>query len=389
MTGRTKRRFGRSVVRLLAFAFLAMAPILRASDADAIAALRTRIEQHAAQLDALRAELARLEADILGRDRVADPPPVTPPPSTPAVKFGGLIQGWYAAGDAGFNDTFRIRRAELKVSGELTRKYGWVLMIDPAKSLALSSGTVNQSSRLLQDAFITVAVPYGAILQFGQYRVPLSREGLEPAAALDTVERALFLSDRGRGGNYGDIRDIGVSLRGTLAGRYDYQAGIFNGSGESQNDIDREDRKAVIGRFVARMPGGLSVGASGAWGGTDAGNARRDRFGGEVLYVRGPLKLAAELMTGSDGDLDRRGFYLHAGYRFRPRVEGIVRVDGWDPDTTRNIGLATANETDYTIGVNYSPFSTLRLQANAIHKVFSDDALGARNLVLVNLQTSW
>lgn len=382
------RRFGRLSAGLFALALLVIAPVVRAGDAEDLAVLRAKIEQQAAQVEALRAELARLEANLDARNSAPASPPPAPAP-TPTVKFGGLIQGWYAAGDAGFSDTFRIRRAELKVTGELAKKYGWVLMIDPAKSLAVNSGTVNQASRVLQDAFITVAVPHGATLQVGQYRVPLSREGLEPAAALDTVERALFLSDRARGGNYGDIRDIGVSLRGTLGGRYDYNVGVFNGSGESQNDTDREDRKALIGRFGAQMPGGLRIGASGAWGGTDTTGSRRNRLGGELLYLRGPLKLAAELMTGTDGLLDRRGYYLHAGYRFRPRLEGIVRVDGWDPDTSRNTGLATSNETDYTIGLNYNPFATLRLQANAVHKVFSDNALGSRNLVLVNLQTSW
>ncbi|MEK6372237.1 MAG: porin [Acidobacteriota bacterium] len=375
--------------KLLALALLVFGPAARAADSEAIAALRAKIEQQAAQVETLRAELARLEADIRGRDAVSAPPPAPPPPP-PTVKFGGLIQGWYVAGDAGFNDTFRIRRAELRVSGDLTRKFGWVLMIDPAKSLTVSSGTVNQASRVLQDAFITVAVPHGATVQFGQYRVPLSREGVEPVVTLDTVERALFLADRARGGNYGDIRDIGVSLRGTLGGRYDYHVGVFNGSGESQNDTDREDRKAVVGRFVARMPGGLRLGASGAWGGAaEVGRPRRDRLGGELLYTRGPVKLAAELMTGRDGALERRGFYAHAGYRFRPRLEGIVRVDGWDPDTSRDGGLAAATETDYTIGFNYNPIATLRLQANAVHKVFSDDALEDRNLLLINLQTSW
>lgn len=378
-----------------AVAFLAVAPILRAGDAEDLAALRAKIEQQAAQLETLRAELARLEANVRARNDVAAPspapapPPAPPPAPAPTVKFGGLIQGWYAAGDAGFNDTFRIRRAELKVSGELPKAFGWVLMIDPAKSLTLSSGAVNQASRVLQDAFITVAVPHGATLQVGQYRIPLSRDGLEPAAALDTVERALFLSDRARGGNYGDIRDIGVSLRGTVGGRYDYNFGVFNGSGESQNDVDREDRKAVVGRFGVRMPGGLRIGGSGAWGGTDNTASRRNRLGGELLYLRGPVKLAAELMTGSDGPIDRRGYYLLGGYRFRPRLEGIVRVDGWDPDTSRDGGLAASNETDYTIGVNYSLLPTLRLQANAIHKAFSDDALDSRSLLLVNLQTSW
>jgi hypothetical protein len=380
---------------LLAMALFAMAPLARAGDDDAaaIAALRAKIEQQAAQVEALRAELARLEANLRSRDAAPAPAPApapAAPPPAPTVKFGGLLQGWYMAGDAGFNDTFRIRRAELKVSGEMARKFGWVVMIDPSKSLTVSSGTVNQASRVLQDAFITVAGPHGTTVQAGQYRIPLSREGVESAASLDTVERALFLSDRTRNGNYGDIRDIGLSLKGTLAKRYDYHVGVFNSSGESQNETDRDERKAVVGKLVATVVPGLRLGASGAWGGPEeAGRPRRDRLGGELLFTRGALKLAAEVMGGKDGALERRGYYLHGGYRFRPRLEGIVRVDGWDPDLSRDGGLAAASETDYTVGFNYNPISTLRLQANAVHKTFSDNALGDRNLLLINLQTSW
>jgi phosphate-selective porin O/P len=382
-----------------ALAFLVIAPLVRADDAEAIAALRAKIEQQAAQVESLRAELARLEASIQGRQAASPvpapavptpaPAPAPAPPPAPTIKFGGLLQGWYVGGDAGFNDTFRIRRSELRVSGELAKKFGWSVMIDPSKALTLTSGAVNQPSRALQDAYITVAGPHASTLVVGQYRIPLSREGLEPAGALDTVERALFLSDRARSGNYGDIRDIGVSLRGTLGGRYDYNFGVFNSSGEFQNDVDRDDRKALVGRFVARVTNDLRVGGSGAWGGpAEVGRPRRDRLGGEVLYTHGPVKLAAELMTGTDGVFDRRGYYLHAGYRFRPRLEGIARVDGWDPDRSR-LGGRDADETDYTVGFNWSVVSTLRMQGNVVHKMFSDDALDDRNLLLINLQTSW
>ena len=367
-----------------ALALLVLTPSLLAADADAIAALRAKIEEQAAQVEALRAELARLEAEMR-RDEGAPPAAPAPPPApAPKVKFGGLLQSWYAAGDEGFNDTFRIRRAELKFTGEIGKTFGWTVMIDPAKSLTTTSGTVNQASRVLQDAFITVAAFRGATLQMGQYRIPLSREGLEPASALDTVERALFLSDRARGGGLGDIRDLGLALRGTLNKRFDYYGGIFNGSGESQNDTDREDRKTLIGRFVAHLTDDLRLGVSGAQGGS-----LKNRLGGDILYTHGPLKLAAELMTGKDGAIERRGFYAHAGYRFLPRLEGIVRVDQFDPDTSSDTGLASAEETDYILGINLSPTAGVRFQANAIHKVFSDDALPSRNVLLLNLQTSW
>src|SRR5262245_9525158 len=35
------------------------------------------------------------------------------------VQFNGLLQGWFMGGDHDYANTFRLRRAELKLSGEL------------------------------------------------------------------------------------------------------------------------------------------------------------------------------------------------------------------------------------------------------------------------------
>ena len=154
--------------------------------------------------------------------------------------------------------------------------------------------------------------------------------------------------------------------------------------------MDRDDRKALIGRFVAHVTDDFQAGISGAWGGPEeTGRPRRNRVGGEVLFRHGLWKLAAELMTGRDGTLQRRGYYLHGGYRFQPRLEGIIRVDVWDPDTSHDGGTAAAAERDSIVGLNVNLRPSLRFQMNLVHKTFSDDALDERNLLLLNLQTAW
>ena len=103
------------------------------------------------------------------------------------IKFNGLLQTWFLAGNGGLTDTFRIRRAELKFTGEISPHFKWTVMIDPAKSLSLNnafttvSGTtvlkdtsVNQASRILQDAFITLSYFKRANINAGQFKVPLS-----------------------------------------------------------------------------------------------------------------------------------------------------------------------------------------------------------------------
>ncbi|MDQ2920791.1 MAG: porin [Acidobacteriota bacterium] len=321
------------------------------------------------------------------------------------IKFNGLLQTWFVGGNGGVTDTFRIRRAELKFTGEISPHFKWTVMIDPAKSLSLNntfttvSGTtvvkdtsVNQASRILQDAFITLSYVKRVNINVGQFKVPLSLEGLQSSTQLDT-ERALFASDRARGGNFGDIRDVGIMLYGPLTKAVDYQLGIFNGSGESQNDLDKNDQKAVAGRLVVRPPfiRGLQLGGSGVWGNWQrADRPRRDRLGAESLFVRGPITLKGELMTGSDGAIHRRGYYGHFAYQFDPKFQGIFRADTWDPDIARENNAANATERDYVAGFNYFIRERyFKLQFNYLRKTFPSGLVPSRNVLLLNLQTWW
>lgn len=321
------------------------------------------------------------------------------------IKFNGLLQAWYVAGNGGFSDTARIRRAELKFTGEISPHFKWTVMIDPAKALSLNTtfttigGTtvvkdtsVNQASRILQDAFITLSYFKHVNVNVGQFKIPISLEGLQSSATLDT-ERALFASDRARGGTFGDIRDVGLMLYGPLSKRVDYQIGVFNGSGENQNDLDKNDQKAVAGRLVVRPEflKGLQLGGSGVWGnGQRSDRPRRDRFGAEALFVRGPVTLKGEVMTGADGAIHRRGYYGHFVYQFEPRFQGIFRVDTWDPDISKETTAASASERDYVAGFNYFIRERyFKLQFNYVRKTFANGLLPSRNVLLLNLQTWW
>ena len=95
-------------------------------------------------------------------------------------------------------------------------------------------------------------------------------------------------------------------------------------------------------------------------------------------------------MTGVDGDVHRRGYYAHIGYRSHPKVEGIFRFDMFDPDIRSEVSAASATERDYIGGVNYFiKENNFKLQFNYIRKTFASPAVRSRNLFLVNLQTSW
>jgi uncharacterized coiled-coil protein SlyX len=322
------------------------------------------------------------------------------------IKFDGLLQAWFTGGNGGVRDSFRLRRTELKFSGDITPKAKWTVMIDPAKVLqtnntftvingtrVLANTSINQPSRILQDAFISLSYIKNVRIDFGQFKIPLSLEGLQSSAALDTVERALFASDRARGGSFGDIRDFGVMASGSVTSYADYQLGLFNGSGEEQNDVDRNNHKTLIGRFVVRPPfiKGLQVGGSGALdNGRTIDRPRRNRLGAEVLLTRGPFKFKSEVMSGVDSDTHRLGYYAHFGYRIRPKLEPILRFDSFDPDTRLNTNSSNVIERDYITGFNYYiRENNLKLQFNYLRKTFGRGIVPSRNVVMINLQTAW
>ena len=321
-------------------------------------------------------------------------------------KFSGLLQAWYLSGDHPTVDTFRLRRTELKAVGQVGAKVRWTVMIDPAKLLSLNKATepiegepvvtdvsVNQSGRILQDAFISVLPTPKIQVDAGQLKVPMGVEGLQSSAALETIERALFMSDRSRGGSFGDIRDIGAVVRFMPAASFDLIAGVFNGSGESQNDVDKNDQKSWAGRLVWRptFAKGLQLGA---WavraGDTIPGRPQRDRSGAELQLVHDRFTLRGELVSGKDAAIERRGYYGLVAYKLRPNLEAAARFDTWDPDTGKDTDAASVGERDYVAGFNYYLDGyKAKLQLNYLSKTFSDPVVQDRYLIIANLQTSW
>jgi len=312
------------------------------------------------------------------------------------IKFDGLAQVW-GTSDSKANDTFRIRRTEIKFSGQVHPKLKWAVMFDPAKTLSQNaSGAIVQSSRPLQDALLTVPLGTRSQLDAGQYKVPTSEEGMRSAAQLDTVERSM-ISVRGK---WGDIRDIGLMLRGGFD-QGEYQAGMFNGEG--QNTTDANDRKDAAARVVFKPEGtpGLELGVSTYQGKRGAAKVTNRRVGGELRWLRDPCTLKAEFMTGRDNVStstlsDRRGWYVLAGYALDPKRQLVARYDVWDPDTD-----ATGDrEKDLLLGMNwFLEKHNAKFQVNLVRKNFDAGTAGSQagypagtrhvNQLLSNLQIAF
>lgn len=381
--------------------------------AELLKRLATEIESQRTVMREQQDKIKALELRATGPAAAAAPAKAVPPPPAITVETGGiklkvsgLVQGWYSAANTGVVDTFRLRRTELKFSGDMSPRVKWTLMVDPSKTLSLSTtsgsmggqnvvtgASVSQSGRMLQDAFVSLNWrPYFSV-EVGQQKVPLSMEGVQSSGKLDIIERALFMSDKSRGAGYGDVRDLGVMVRGkVLGGQVEYAGGVFNGLGENFNDIDKNEQKTAVMRVIAKPSfiKGLQFGGSVARDRFQVANPTgRERQGLELAYARGIVGIKGELMMGRDAAITRRGGYGQASVRVRKAMTAVFRFDTWDPDTRGEATAATVTERDWLGGVTYTlGNSGVWLQANYIRKTFGG-LIKSRDVFTTNVQTAW
>ncbi len=351
----------------------------------------------------------------------AVPPPATTPPEVlpPAVpelplaaKLGiskdgfwqpaANLQFWaFGANQAGdTTTTFRVRRAELRVKGEIIPKlFGFNVMIDPARVIdantagvkstdgATTTNITNQGTiTILQDYNITFMSDY-ADVTVGQFKIPLSYEGYNSASKLLLPERAL-VSRR-----YGDLRDLGVKVEKKLVKQFYYQVALFNG--EAQNKLDTNAQKDGALRFELYPVDGLTVGLVGYAGlHNRATSATKDRLEADVKLDMSNFILQAEYIHGWDGRTDTArtesaGAYATIGYTIADKIQPVFRIGTFDPNVRKNLpgtGVFPRNTTSalspnglideattYEFGLNYYlRGNDAKLQAAWSKYVFSD-----------------
>jgi hypothetical protein len=249
----------RSLLCLL-LAAVAVSPLYAQDDS-----VEARLRKLEAEVESLKQENAQLRRD-LGTEVVARQSDVKDAGHAPLV-FGGLIQAQSEAGDRGdsrFSDANTrafLRRARVNVAGKFVEDFSFRLEMDLAGSLTNSSAFRAQ----MTDGYINWSRFDAANVRVGQFKTPYGFEQLYADPRLYTAERSL-MSDRLTPG-----RQIGVQLAGgALQDRFNYAAGLFNGSGTNQNFNDNDKVMAAarvsFAAFDGRMLGKaakLSVGANG------------------------------------------------------------------------------------------------------------------------------
>jgi len=287
-----------------------------------------------------------------GLDAFDRPTPKPTPAPLPTVlkvgdgelKFGMLLQAWYVAddsepatgtsylGNTTGSNTFRLRRAEFKLSGKITKSWGFELMVDPAKTQTFTAGS---DDKILQDLAITYTGLKGHEFGIGQKKIAITEEGLRSSSELDFAERSRITRV------VGDQRQVGLFYKGEFGEKFGAWASVTNGTPSNTND-NSNDTLFSAARVDFKPVKGMILGVSGGTGSTGADHRAADRLvahfrwdGTETL----PLWLRFEYGAATDGqgagkeDIDRAGYYGSALYTFARQFRVGLRFEEYDQNT--------------------------------------------------------
>ncbi len=276
-------------------------------------------------------------------------PKPTPAPSAPTtlkigdgeLKFGLLLQGWYVTDDSpaatgssflgnttGYN-TFRLRRAEIKLNGKITTDWGFEVMFDPAKSQNVT-GNADTDSKILQDLAVTYLGLKGHEFSLGQKKIVLTEEGVRSSSELDFAERAQVTK------TFSDRRETGFFYKGEFDEHVGALVSVSNGT-ISNSLSNTNDTVFGAARIDVKPIHGLLLGASGGTGAVNGGvgHLGRTRYAFHVRYDGDddlPLGFRAEYLKATDeqagkADLNRDGFYVTVLYTVEKQFQLGLRYD--------------------------------------------------------------
>jgi hypothetical protein len=323
----------------------------------------------------------------------------------PPFDLHGFVDVYYRAGDPLNKDGFRLRKGDVKLSGSLSPRMKWRVSFDAAKNLGVKStiGTaddssavtgvsIDQKTRILQDAALTYIVNKTMNIDVGQQVLPYGLEGSEGLPQVETVERTLIAADKSRGVNIGDTRDIGASVSGRALTQLEYHVGVYNGIGDDMGTTDNNDQKAFIGRLVFHpsfVPN-FEIGGTGAYEGGSA-LQHAERGGTEIQYKDQLVTLRGETMAARDGLLHRFGWYGLGALRPNNRIELVARYDSWDHDRTHESVESDAYERQIIVGGNYFVDGTRsKLALNIIRQTFPNiSSVPASTFLLMAFSGAW
>jgi len=293
------------------------------------------------------------------------------------TKVSGLLQMHYTYDNSTTpRDTFRFRRAEVKLTGEIKPEILWTVTIDPAQ---VNEDVTRKSP--MQDTLITLKHCKHVTMDIGQFKVPFGMEGLDSSARLDFAERAALSSSF----KWSEGRDLGLMLRSDLKlGGVKVMPflGVFNGDG--QNRSDTNNTKDFAAKVVVMPSPDLQIGISNYSGKTGAAAAENSHVGGELRYILNPISLYGEYATGKAGTTNKLTYYASAAYKINDIFNVAARYDYYDANSDTSGNALT----DISTGINYIIDGLTKIQLNYVLRSEESSSID-NDIFRCNLQVAY
>jgi hypothetical protein len=275
------------------------------------------------------------------------------------VNIHALIQAWFDSNqaadkfDAEPEGTFRLRRAEVRLSGDVVpKKLSYVFAADFGKGLfkidkpvtiTNPDGTTTTIQGVQGDNLLPIRDVYAIVKTkyvdgwMGQFKIPLSLEGITSSAQLIFPERSAAAKA------LGDKRELGVRVE-KRQDLYYYGLSLFNGAGENRTDTD--NAKDLYARAELTPSFGkntkLMVGVVGLQSINTEESAIKQAIEGDLRVEVGPALLQGELIgtqnqtaPADDGTRTTKkglGAAVTAGYTYDRKVQVAGRFGLLDAD---------------------------------------------------------
>jgi hypothetical protein len=302
--------------------------------------------------------------------------------------------------------SFYFNRARVGVVGNIPYDFSYYVMTELSPTLG---------GPFILDAFVSYnGLGPWAKISVGQFKNPFGLELTTACHQLYTINRSQVVGDL-----VGPFRDFGVMVSGgtdtlsflgsTTRNFFGYSLAIMNGNGMNIQDNNRF--KDIIGRVTIHPVEFLRVGVSYRFGkhpGVDATGPQDERsrigFDAEINYKN--FFVQAEYVDGSDigsyttgggcgdpvelfeGSVDRKGYFVQAGYMTKWNIQPIVKFERYDPNLDTEVNGDIQNIITYGVNVFFNEWT--RLQVNYLYKAEENGNVEIPNdAILVQMQVAF
>ncbi len=288
-------------------------------------------------------------------------------------------------GEKASSGSFNIKRARLKVSGDIAEKFQYCMQAELAGS-----------PRIL-DAYVRYNLRPWLGFQAGQSKTVFSMENkVYVPLMLETIEYTASSNALGGSDDISGVkstgRDVGISAFGALFHRdgfniLQYAVAIYNGSGINAGDDNKsKDWAAAVDVNPCRE---LAVALSAYFGEYGKEQRHRERYSAALKYETRKLLVRSEYLYGSTGSANgtfaTQGGYVTLSYWVLPSLRPVVRYDVLQRNTR-----SALLQNEYLVGLDYWPVKKhLRLQANYTYTDFCSSQHRNKHKVALMLTASF